>query len=157
MDDQPDTIPPDLKVRPATSADYDAWLPLWLGYQRFYKVDLPSGTTRMTWVRALDPTEPMHCALADWGGRIVGMVHYIQHRSTWYPSDVMYLQDLYTEEPLRGKGIGAALIRHVYERAQAMGLARVYWLTHETNTQAMVLYDKVADKSGFVQYRKQLA
>ena len=30
----------------------------------------------------------------------------------------------------------------------------VWWLTHESNTQAMHLYDRIADKSGFIQYRK---
>ncbi|MFN0185273.1 MAG: N-acetyltransferase family protein [Aquabacterium sp.] len=156
MTDAPDTIPPDLKIRAATAADYDAWLPLWLGYQKFYNVDLPLSTTRITWARLLDPAEPMHCALADWGGRIAGMVHFIQHRTCWYPTDTFYLQDLFTDEALRGRGLGRRLIQHVYDEAKARGIARVYWLTHESNTQAMVLYDQVADKPGFVQYRKQI-
>ncbi|NDG56526.1 MAG: GNAT family N-acetyltransferase, partial [Betaproteobacteria bacterium] len=81
-------------------------------------------------------------------------VHYIEHRSCWTSGDYMYLQDLFVELPMRGRGVGRALIEHVYERAAASGASRVWWLTHESNKDAMFLYDRIADKSGFVQYRK---
>ncbi len=86
-------------------------------------------------------------------GTILGIVHYLYHRSTWTTGDYCYLQDLFTAEEARGRGVGRALIEAVYERAQADGASRVYWLTHETNSAAQVLYDKVAARSGFIQYR----
>jgi GNAT superfamily N-acetyltransferase len=141
----------------AQAADYDSWLPLWQGYQLFYKVDLPFAVTEQTWKRFLDPREPMHCAVAEIDGRLAGMVHYIYHRSCWTPGDYCYLQDLYALPELRGKGVGRALIEHVYARAAEDKVARVWWLTHESNAQAMLLYDRIADKSGFVQYRKTIA
>ena len=143
----------DVAVRMATEADFEAWMPLWLGYQRFYKTDIPEGTTRTTWGRFHAPGEPMHCALAEVDGRVVGLVHYIEHRSCWTTGNYMYLQDLFVEPGLRGQGVGRRLIAHVRAVADAAGCARVWWLTHETNTDAMQLYDKVADRSGFVQYR----
>jgi GNAT superfamily N-acetyltransferase len=142
--------------RMAQAADIDQWLPLWQGYQHFYKTDIPAATTATTWARFLDPAEPMHCAVAEEGGRLIGMVHYIQHRSCWTVGDYMYLQDLFVDPDVRGKGIGRALIEHVYARAAASGFSPVWWLTHESNAQAMLLYDRIADKSGFVQYRKPL-
>jgi GNAT superfamily N-acetyltransferase len=140
-------------VRMAAAADYDVWLPLWRGYQQFYKTDIPEATTRVTWARLLDPAEPMHCALAEVEGRVVGLVHYIEHRSCWTTGNYMYLQDLFVDPARRAKGVGRRLIAHVKTEAAARGCSRVWWLTHETNTDAMVLYDQVADKSGFVQYR----
>ena len=98
----------------------------------------------------------MHVALAVAGGAVVGLVHYIEHRSCWTTGNYMYLQDLFVDPAVRGRGLGRALIEHVYAEAAARGCARVWWLTHESNTDAMVLYDRVADKSGFVQYRKVL-
>jgi GNAT superfamily N-acetyltransferase len=98
----------------------------------------------------------MHCALAEEEGRLIGVVHYIQHRSCWTVGDYIYLQDRFTDPALRGKGVGRALIEHVYARAANAGASRVWWLTHESNAQAMLLYDRIADKSGFVQYRKAL-
>ncbi len=68
----------------------------------------------------------------------------------------VYLQDLFTDASVRGQGVGRALIEHVYAQAKALGAGKVHWLTHESNAQAMVLYDQVADKPGFVQYRKNL-
>lgn len=145
-----------IDIRPITQADFDAWLPLWKGYQAFYNVDIAEAVTRTTWARLLDPAEPMHCALAIVGGQAVGMVHWIYHRSTWTTGNYVYLQDLFTASEARGKGAGRALIEHVYADARAHDAARVYWLTHESNHTAMQLYDRIADRPGFVQYRKVL-
>ena len=147
---------PTITIRAAIAADHDAWLPLWRGYQAFYQVDLPASTTATTWQRLLDPAEPLHLALAEVDGRVVGMVHFIEHRNCWSPLNSVYLQDLFTEAGVRGQGVGRALIEHVYAQAKQLGAGKVHWLTHETNLQAMVLYDQVAEKPGFVQYRKNL-
>ena len=149
-----DSPPPDLKIRLATAADYEAWLPLFRGYQDFYKVDLDDTTTRESWRRAMDSAEPMWCALAWDGEDAVGMVHYLRHRSFWTTSDYCYLQDLFVKPRLRAQGIGRRLIAHVYAEAERLGCNRVWWLTHESNHDAMKLYDQVADRSGFLQYRK---
>ncbi|MDE3739340.1 GNAT family N-acetyltransferase [Metapseudomonas resinovorans] len=145
-----------LEIRPVSPADHAVWLPLWQGYQRFYKTEIAAETTAVTWQRFLDPAEPMHAALAWQDGKVVGLVHFIYHRSCWTTGDYCYLQDLYVAEGLRGSGIGRQLIEHVYAQARAAGASRVHWLTHETNTDAMQLYDRIADRSGFVQYRKIL-
>jgi GNAT superfamily N-acetyltransferase len=151
------TKPGRVIVREATSVDYEAWLRLWRAYQTFYEVDLPIGTTATTWARLLDPEEPMHAALAeDDTGAIVGLVHFIEHRSCWAPQNSFYLQDLFTAAEARSAGVGRALIEHVYARASKVGVGKVHWLTHETNQQAMRLYDQVGEKSGFVQYRKTI-
>ncbi|KDD10916.1 GNAT family N-acetyltransferase [Bordetella bronchiseptica] len=145
------------EIRPLSAADHEAWLPLWKGYQEFYKVQLADAATAQTWQRFLDPAEPMHAALAWRDGKAIGMVHWIFHRSCWTTGDYCYLQDLFVAPDVRGSGAGRALIEHVYADARAQGAARVYWLTHETNTDAMHLYDHIADRSGFLQYRKVLA
>lgn len=143
-------------IRPIEAADYDAWLVLWRGYQAFYRVDLPEATSRTTWARFLDPAEPMQAALAIHEGKPVGLVHWIWHRSTWTPGNYCYLQDLFVSPDVRGGGWGRKLIEHVYADAERAGCSRVYWLTHETNTDAIKLYDRIADRPGFIQYRKAL-
>ena len=141
-------------IRAFAAGDFDAWYPLWRGYQAFYEVDLPLETSRVTWQRILDPHEPMHGAFALERERPIGIVHYIRHRSCWTVGDYCYLQDLFVDDAVRGTGAGRALIEHVYAHAKALGCSRVHWLTHETNHDAMKLYDRIADRSGFVQYRK---
>lgn len=143
-----------MNIRLARETDFAQWLPLWKGYQLFYKTDIPQATTETTWSRFLDPAEPMHCAVAETDGKLIGIVHYIHHRSCWTTGDYVYLQDLFVEPGRRDKGVGRALIEHVYAHAAKTGGSRVWWLTHETNSDAMLLYDRIADKSGFVQYRK---
>jgi GNAT superfamily N-acetyltransferase len=147
-------------IRPATPDDFPQWKPLWDGYNAFYgrsgPTALPDAITQTTWSRFFDAYEPMHALVADADGRLLGLVHYIFHRSTVFLGPTCYLQDLFTAADARGKGVGRALIEGVYERARAAGSPRVYWLTHETNTTARLLYDKVADYSGFVVYRKSM-
>ncbi len=148
----------ELSVRFVTPQDYDRWLPLWDGYNAFYgrsgATALSPDITRMTWARFFDAYEPVHALVAENGCERFGLTHYLFHRSTIAIEPVCYLQDLFTSEAARGKGVGRALINGVYEQASRAGCPRVYWQTHETNHTAMQLYDKVAERSGFVVYRK---
>ena len=143
-------------VRNLIAADQDAWLPLWRGYQQFYEAEIPAETTRVTWARILDPSEPVFGAVALAGDRAVGMVHWLFHRSCWTVGSYCYLQDLYVAQDHRGSGVGRKLIEHVFAAARDAGCAKVYWLTLETNANAMLLYDRIARRSGFVQYEKTL-
>lgn len=144
-------------VRPLEPSDRAAWEPLWAAYQRFYEVVIPAETTDLTWARFHDPDEMMHALGAfDEDGRLVGIVHAIFHRSCWLPQWTCYLQDLYVENDQRGLGTGAALIEAVAGLARQNGAGRLYWMTHESNATAQRLYDRIAERSGFIQYRKAL-
>jgi GNAT superfamily N-acetyltransferase len=144
-------------IVPLRPEDQAAWLPLWRGYQSFYEVDIPADVSALTWARLLDPAEPVGGALAWRGPCAVGLVHHIRHRSCWTAGDYCYLQDLFVSPTVRGSGIGRQLIEYVYAVAARESCSRVYWLTHETNAAAMLLYDRIAERSGFVQYRKIFA
>ena len=138
-------------VRPDEHAD---WQPLWKGYLDFYKMALPKETYDVTWKRLHDPAEPMHLLGAYVGGKLCGIVHYLYHRSCWTVGNYCYLQDLFVAEAGRGHGLGRALIEAVYKEARSAGASRVHWLTHKTNATARALYDTLADRPGFIQYRK---
>lgn len=149
-----------LVVRDAARSDYAQWLPLWDGYNAFYErvgpTALPREITQTTWARFFDSAEPVHALVAERGDSLVGLVHYLFHRSTTLLGPICYLQDLFTSQTERGAGIGGALIEAVYERAKTAGSSRVYWQTHETNLVAQRLYDRVAERSGFIVYRHNL-
>ena len=144
-------------IRPLRPDDFAQWLPLWQGYQQFYKVSLSDAVTAHTWARFFEELVPMHGFVAEENGTLFGLVHYIYHYSTWTTGPYVYLQDLFTNEAARGKGIGTRLIEAVYDQSTAAGASRVYWLTHESNENAISLYRKVADQSGFIQFRKLMA
>ena len=143
-----------LEIRPLRLDERADWEPLWKGYQLFYKVAIPEEATRVTWARLHDPAEPMEALGAYMDGRLRGIAHYLFHRSCWTIGNYCYLQDLFVAESARHLGLGRALIAAVEERARRAGASRLYWLTHESNAAARVLYDQLAERSGFIQYRK---
>lgn len=145
----------DLSVRPLRPDERAAWEPLWNGYLTFYETALPQEATDVAWRRMHDPSEPMFGlgAYAD-GAALVGIVHYLFHRSFWTVGHYCYLQDLFVSEAARGKGAGRALIQAVEQAARTAGASRVHWLTKEDNHTARMLYDTLAERSGFIQYRK---
>lgn len=143
-----------LIIRSVVQTDFAQWKPLWEGYHHFYKRKIQPQITQMTWSRFFDSYEPVHGIVAEKNGSLLGLVHYLFHRNTSMIEPCCYLQDLFTDETARGNGIGRALIESVYERAKVAGSSRVYWQTQESNLIAMKLYDKVAERSGFVVYRK---
>ena len=145
-----------IEIRPVGKAERAAWEPLWKGYLTFYKATLPPEQNDLTWARLHDPAEPMHLLGAYVDGKLEGIVHYLFHRSTWTDGNYCYLQDLFVAEGGRNHGLGRALIDAVYDKAREAGASRVYWLTQESNDTARALYDKVADRPGFIQYRKLL-
>lgn len=143
-------------VRDARAEDRAAWEKLWLGYIDFYESVVTPEITDTTWKRLIDPAEPMFCLLAedDQTQEILGIVNCVIHRGTWSITDFCYLEDLFTAEIARKRGIGRALIEAVYKRADELNCSRVYWLTHETNYAGRSLYDKVAKNLGFIHYRR---
>ena len=147
-------------VRPVALADYSGWRPLWDGYNEFYGRSGPSALaeniTAATWQRFFAPEEPVHALVAEADGQLAGIAHYLFHRSTTRLNDVCYLQDLFTTERLRGRGIGRRLVHAVYAIARAAGSSRVYWQTHTTNAAGRALYEQVAQHQGFIVYTQDL-
>jgi GNAT superfamily N-acetyltransferase len=150
-------MPDSVTVRNLVETDHNAWLPLWRAYQEFYEAEIPEETTRVTWERILDSREPVFGAVALAGDRVVGFVHWLYHRSCWTIGNSAYLQDLFVIPDHRGSGVGRKLIEHVFAAARIGGCSKVYWLTHETNKNAMLLYDRIAQRSGFIQYEKSIS
>ncbi|TSD61346.1 GNAT family N-acetyltransferase [Variovorax sp. KBS0712] len=147
---------PALLIRPPTPGDFAAWKPLWDGYNAFYGREgataLPEAITQVTWQRFFDAYEPVHALVAEREGQLVGLVHYLFHRSTTRIEPTCYLQDLFTQSSERGRGVGRQLIQGVYDAVRRAGGQRVYWQTHTTNAAGRTLYDKVAKHEGFIVY-----
>jgi GNAT superfamily N-acetyltransferase len=145
----------DFIVRDLKASDRAQWNPLWQGYLEFYEAKLADDVTDTTFARLLDPGEPLFALVAERAGALTGLVQCVIHRATWTKTHYCYLEDLFVAPGARGGGVGRALIEAVYQRADEQGATRVYWLTHETNAQARRLYDSVAERSGFIQYRRR--
>ena len=145
-----------LTIRPLAAADRAAWDALWAGYLAFYRTELSPEVSALTFTRLLDDREPMHGLVAEVDGKVVGIAHYLMHRSTWAREQYCYLEDLFVSPAARGHGAASALIEAIADRARALNADRMYWTTHESNSTARRLYDKLAMRTGFVHYRKAL-
>jgi GNAT superfamily N-acetyltransferase len=147
-------------VRAIEPGDLTRWLPLWAGYNAFYgrsgETALPHTVTERTWARFFDPAEPVYALVAERGADLLGLAHYLFHRSTTHIEPVCYLQDLFTAAPARGQGVGRALIEAAAARARQCGATRLYWLTQESNATARALYEQLTQPSGFIVYRLPL-
>ena len=146
----------DVIIRPVTKDDRAAWEPLWLGYLRFYRAHLPADLTAFTWERLIDPARQPHGLVAVMDGKIIGLTHYLFHPSSWTREDQCYLQDLFVDPGVRGSGAGRALIEAVYAAAEKHGTPHVHWLTQEFNADARALYDTLARRTSFIQYRRMV-
>lgn len=150
------TMPNSVLVRPVEEGDFAAWKPLWDGYNAFYGrrdvTALPDEVTRTTWRRFFEQAEPVFGLVAEREDRLIGLTHFLLHRSTSRIELTCYLQDLFTLPSERGRGVGRALIEGVRARARSAGLKRVYWQTHESNAAGRRLYDQVARHEGFIVY-----
>lgn len=152
--------PDSVLVRPVRQSDHAGWKPLWDGYNAFYgrsgPTALPNEITETTWRRFFDPAEPVFALVAEDAGRLLGLTHYLFHRSTTRIEPTCYLQDLFTAPAERGRGIGRALIQAVFEQARSAGISRVYWQTQDSNAAGRLLYDKVASHAGFIVYSAEI-
>jgi GNAT superfamily N-acetyltransferase len=144
-----------VSIRPLEPRDRDAWLPLWRGYLELYETSVSDDVTAATWQRIVDPAGPIHgfCA-GDPDGKLIGIVHYLYHPVTWAIGPRCYLEDLFVSPDARGSGAGRALIEAVYRAADKVGADQVYWLTAHSNATARTLYDRVAQVTPFIKYRR---
>lgn len=141
-------------IRELKPADHAAWLPLWQGYLEFYRESLDEETNALTFKDLSSNAHGMFAYVAEQDGKLVGLVHCVPHRATWTKTTYCYLEDLFVSPDVRGGGVGRALIEAVYARADEIGSTRVYWLTDKNNTTAQLLYDKLATRMSFIQYRR---
>ncbi|MBJ8506237.1 GNAT family N-acetyltransferase [Acinetobacter seifertii] len=146
----------DIQIVPVQQQDYSQWEKYWLAYQNFYQVSLPLQVTKITWDRFFNEKEPVYCAVAKQDEHVLGIVHYVIHRSTWAESNYCYLEDLYVSPEARGQHIGKQLIEYVQKQAIEQNCDRLYWHTQETNHTAQKLYDWIAQKPGVIEYRMSL-
>lgn len=145
-----------LEIRQPCFSEKPDWLPLWRGYLTFYETHLPDEITDLTWARLHDDAEPLNILAAYDTDRMIGIVHYQFHRSTWAKNTYCYLEDLFVSQQTRSTGAGKLLIEAVRQKAREAGASRLYWTTRENNATARALYNRLATATDFIQYRMPL-
>jgi GNAT superfamily N-acetyltransferase len=142
----------DVRVRPAEPADEARWRELFDAYTRFYEREPDLEISRQTWSRIQSPGSPVYAIVAEHDGAVVGIANYLLHENTSSLHQACYLQDLFVDPAIRGRGIGKALIDWLWAETQAQGWGVLYWQTRENNYRARTLYDTYTPHSGFLRY-----
>jgi GNAT superfamily N-acetyltransferase len=142
-----------LIVRDPLPADEAAWRRLWAGYCAFYETEVPEAVTAGTWERMLSSDTPLLGRIAEWEGQPQGFTISIVHEGTWTLKPICYLEDLFVEPAVRGKGLGRALLDDITNLARTRGCSRLYWHTRAGNREARRLYDTFTEADDFVRYR----
>ena len=145
-----------LTIRAIEEKDKDQWLKLWAGYLEFYKSTILPEQTELTWKRLINNELKMFGFVAENEDGVIGFTHCLFRPSTWTETDYCYLEDLFVDPNIRGKGVGRALMERVFNLAKEKKSKRIYWTTQEFNKTARVLYDSITPVSEFVQYRLPL-
>lgn len=145
-----------MRIKQLTVTDKNQWHTLWQGYQDFYQTDLPQEVTDSTWQKITADNSPIYGFGAWQGDELIAIAHITLHEHTWTTKPCCYLIDLFVAPNSRNQGIARAMIEHLYQFAKERDCDRVYWLTKEDNTTARALYDKLANKTDFVQYRHNI-
>lgn len=147
-----------VSIRPLRASDEDAWRALWTDYLTFYKSSVPEAVYQSTFARLLGTdAQDFNARVAEQGGRLIGLTHFLFHRHCWRIENTCYLQDLYVAPAARGTGTGRKLIEAVYDAADAAGAPGVYWLTQEDNAAGRQLYDRVGALTNFIKYTRAAA
>ena len=145
----------DLNVLFLRAEDHVEWCALWRAYLTFYESSVSDDVYESTFARLLgDDAQDFHCLVAEKGGKLVGLTHYLFHRHCWRIENVCYLQDLFAVPEARGLGVGRALIEAVYAKADEAGAPNVYWLTQDFNATARQLYDRIGQVTPFIKYQR---
>ncbi|MDW3221656.1 MAG: GNAT family N-acetyltransferase [Paracoccaceae bacterium] len=142
-------------VRPLRTSDKPQWAAMWRAYLEYYETERPQEIFDLYFNRLMgDDPQDYTCLVAELDGKLVGLTHYVYHRHGWSKENVCYLQDLYADPAVRGKGVGRALIEAVYAAADKDGAPGVYWLTQDFNATARKLYDRIGKKTPFIKYTR---
>lgn len=151
MSSQNETI----DIRPLRADDYAGWRLLWTAYLEFYESSVAEEVYETTFARLIgDDRQDFSGFVAEQKGELLGLVHYLFHRHCWRIENSCYLQDLFVSPAARGRGVGADLIKAVYQAADDQGSPNVYWLTQDFNVNARKLYDQIGEQMPFIKYQR---
>ena len=140
-------------VRPVATGDESSWRDLYRGYRRFYEMPDDEAALDTVWAWLGDAGHELDgFVVVDARGRIGGLAHVRPFARPLSADTGLYLDDLYVDPDLRGRGLGRAILGFLGALAVERGLAVVSWMTAEDNTTARALYDSVATTGPWVTY-----
>jgi GNAT superfamily N-acetyltransferase len=145
----------DLTVTRVTPFDREAWLHLWSQWQSHMNGSVPDSISEASWQSFLDDASGLDCFLArNQEGPALGFATISRTPFAWTASQVLFLQDLFVTEAARGSGVGARLLRAVYDHADHTGATQVFWLVDENDRELQAFYTRHAIRTPYLRYMR---
>lgn len=137
---------PEIPIRLAPASEGPQVARLLAGFRDYYGESEPSTEAMAAAVERLigDPTTEYLLA-----GEPACAVAQLRYRlSVWTGAEDCWLEDLFVEEPARGKGVGRALTEACVHRARQRGCRRIQLDANESNETAIALYRDIGFETG---------
>ncbi len=146
-----------LVVRPVAASDSARWRELFAAYGAFYGTALSPDVLDGVWDWLMDDAHPVHALVAEKGGTVIGFAHVRDQPDTFTARPSWFLDDLFTDPSSRGSGAATALLGAIEEHARAEGGGTLRWITSADNATAQRLYDRVATRTQWVVYEREVS
>lgn len=143
-------------VRAIEARDEARWRELFTAYGEFYETAFDDAVLDGVWAWLMDAQHPLFCLVAELETGVVGFAHVREQPDTFTAGPGWFLDDLYTEPEARGSGAGTALIAAIEQHARARGGGTVRWITALDNERAQRVYDRLATRTTWVTYEKEV-
>ena len=132
---------PDLNIRKAEIADCALVLKFIRDLAVYEKLDHTVVATEDSVRNTLFGDKPFaEVVIAEWQGQPAGFALFFHNYSTFLAKPGIYLEDLFVEPSLRGKGIGKALLQHLATLAVERGCGRLEWAVLDWNEPSIEFY-----------------
>jgi GNAT superfamily N-acetyltransferase len=139
-----------VEIRPACTEEIEEMLPLIRAYCRFYDTEPnDDGLREMFRTLITDPSQGAVFIARD-DGRAVGFATVDWKWSSLKAARIGYLEDLFVDPEVRGKGIADALLEACAERCRELGMPAMEWQTAPDNHRAQKVYNRTG--AGFDTY-----
>ncbi len=135
-----------LVLRPATAADVPRILAFIRGLAAYERLldEVEATPERLTaTLFPADGRPAAECLLAFLDGEPAGFALWFTNYSTFLARPGLYLEDLFVEPGLRGRGVGKALLPHLAGLAAARGYGRMEGTVHDWNEPAIAFYESL--------------
>jgi len=130
-----------LTIRPAIAADAALIVRFIAALAEYEKLSHEAKASEADIRRDLFGAEPkVFCEIAEWDGEPVGFALWFYTYSTFQGRHGIWLEDLFVDPSMRGKGVGKALLVNLARRCVAEGLGRFEWWVLDWNAPSIDFY-----------------
>ena len=130
-----------LTIRRAVAADADQIVTFIAALAAYEKLSHEARASAADISRDLFGADPkVFCEIAEWNGQPVGFALWFYTYSTFQGRHGIWLEDLYVDPAMRGKGIGKGLLQHLAQRCVAEELGRFEWWVLNWNEPSIAFY-----------------